>query len=192
MPPSRDEEGSSALSAHLTNTSLQESHGEENVRLLQELVGCQILGAIDAGKGGSLDAETTRRLTHDDVDRIVDDVARCLAEAFRAGLTSAVHFQVGPRYESAYLYYGLFIPNTSMADDFGPIDFTECIRTLWLRSSCHFRHADDPPISCPFTGAERRARDTFDGAKAWLDTGRVVRRDRKDLRGPLLHTQTGW
>ena len=40
--PSVEEEGSPSLSAHLTNTALQESHGEENVRLLQELVGCPL------------------------------------------------------------------------------------------------------------------------------------------------------
>ena len=84
QPPSDEEEGSAQLSAHLTNTALQEAHGEENVRLLQELVGSHILGR---------ESSHDRTLTQGDVDWIVDEVASCLGEVFKAGLTSAIHFQ---------------------------------------------------------------------------------------------------
>ncbi|KAG8836401.1 hypothetical protein FRC17_003311 [Serendipita sp. 399] len=86
-PPSAETEGSSDLSAHLTNTALQEQHGEENVRLLQELIGSRMLSA------DSRSVEIVR-LTEEDVNLIIDEVAASLGEAFRACLTSPVHFQV--------------------------------------------------------------------------------------------------
>lgn len=87
QPPSDKEEGSSQLSAHLTNTALQESRGEENVRLLQELVGSHIFGR---------EQNHGRSFTQADVDWIIDEVANCLGEVFKAGLTSAIHFQTLP------------------------------------------------------------------------------------------------
>ncbi|KAG9053677.1 hypothetical protein FS842_007479, partial [Serendipita sp. 407] len=81
--------GSSRLSAHLTNTALQAQHGEENVRLLQELVGSRLFSA------SSQNVETAR-LTQGDVDFIIDEVAASLGEVFRACLTSPVHFQTLP------------------------------------------------------------------------------------------------
>ncbi|KAG8785104.1 hypothetical protein FRC15_001975 [Serendipita sp. 397] len=87
--PSAEMEGSSRLSAHLTNTALQAQHGEENVRLLQELVGSRLFSA------SSQNVETAR-LTQGDVDFIIDEVAASLGEVFRACLTSPVHFQTLP------------------------------------------------------------------------------------------------
>ncbi|TFK76949.1 TTL-domain-containing protein [Pluteus cervinus] len=68
------------LSPHLTNTSFQPHHGEENVRLLEELVGCPV-------------RSREGRLTQSDVDHILDQVSNILAEAFQAALQLPVHFQ---------------------------------------------------------------------------------------------------
>jgi tubulin---tyrosine ligase len=87
ITPSSNQEASSDLSAHLTNTALQGSHGEENVRLLQELVGSNIYPSNVTG-------DTMRLLTQKDVEIIVDDAATCIGEVFKAALNSAVHFQV--------------------------------------------------------------------------------------------------
>jgi tubulin---tyrosine ligase len=86
-PPSSDQEASSDLSAHLTNTALQQAHGEENVRLLQELVGSNMYNS-NATKGRHC------LLTQKNVDSIVESVAACIGEVFKAALNSAVHFQV--------------------------------------------------------------------------------------------------
>jgi hypothetical protein len=72
------------LSPHLTNTVLQDDVHESSVRLLKELVGCDVLST--AGIGTLLGPE--------DVRDIEDQVADILAETFKAALASAVHFQV--------------------------------------------------------------------------------------------------
>jgi tubulin---tyrosine ligase len=83
--PAEDEDSSIDLRPHLTNTSLQTYRGEEGVRLLNELVGCDML--CDSGHQWKLAAEH--------VNYIVDQVADILAETFRAALEdSSVHFQV--------------------------------------------------------------------------------------------------
>lgn len=82
--PTTELEGASNISAHLTNTALQESHGEENVRLLQELVGCTLLS------GSNRDSV----LTQADIERLTDNVAEILAEIFKPSLDSPIHFQV--------------------------------------------------------------------------------------------------
>ncbi|KAG8686339.1 hypothetical protein FRC11_009098 [Ceratobasidium sp. 423] len=74
------------LSPHLTNTALQDNVHESSIRLLKELIGCDILSAPCSG--------TTFRL--EDVQDIEDQVSGILAETFKAALTSAVHFQVLP------------------------------------------------------------------------------------------------
>ena len=86
-PPSPDQEASSDLAAHLTNTALQQAHGEENVRLLQELVGSNMYNSNSTEGRHCI-------LSQEKVDSIVDSVATCIGEVFKAALNSAVHFQV--------------------------------------------------------------------------------------------------
>lgn len=93
-PPSEEDEGSENLSAHLTNTALQESHGEENVRLLQELVGCRIVSKANLGDGAGEETVSYPILTQEDVDQIVDQVSMTIGNVFKAALNSGVHFQV--------------------------------------------------------------------------------------------------
>ncbi len=86
--PTSPEEGDRTpidLSPHLTNTALQKDHGEQNVRLLEELVGCHIF--CDAS-GNDL------RLTTDDVNNIIEQMSAVLAESFQAAIQNPVHFQV--------------------------------------------------------------------------------------------------
>jgi tubulin--tyrosine ligase len=85
--PVSDDEGKPTLAVHLTNTALQEAKGEENVRLLQELVGCRMF-SVDSSDLGD------QKLSQEHVNSIVDEVAMCLAETFKAAINSAVHFQV--------------------------------------------------------------------------------------------------
>lgn len=73
------------LSPHLTNTSLQTERGEENVRLLDELVGCKILSG-----DGAHDV-----FSQDDHKTLISQIGDVLAETFKAGLEASVHFQVG-------------------------------------------------------------------------------------------------
>ena len=72
------------LKPHLTNTCLQEDHGEQNVRLLDELIGCQILS--DDPIGGT-------SFTADDVSAIKDRVGAVACETFKAALQFPIHFQ---------------------------------------------------------------------------------------------------
>ncbi|KAF9044867.1 tubulin-tyrosine ligase [Hymenopellis radicata] len=85
--PKEGDETPIDLSPHLTNTSLQKEHGEQNVRLLDELVGCHICS--DA-PGNDL------RLTADDVKNIIEQISAVLAESFQAALQNPIHFQVLP------------------------------------------------------------------------------------------------
>lgn len=82
-PPLVTDDGKLDLAAHLTNTSLQTDKGDENVRLLDELIGCNILG----GPVG----ET---LSHEDVQDIQDQIAGLVGEIFQAALGMSVHYQV--------------------------------------------------------------------------------------------------
>ena len=72
-----------SLKPHLTNTSLQTDRGEASVRLLNELVGCQILSP-----------EWDRRLTEEDVKGLVNKMGEIISETFKAALENPVHFQV--------------------------------------------------------------------------------------------------
>jgi len=85
--PSLQEEGEDEttidLRAHLTNSALQTELGEENVRLLTELIGSTILSGTER-----------RKFTEVDVARLTDQVALILGEVFKPGLDSVVHFQV--------------------------------------------------------------------------------------------------
>ena len=86
-PPSLDPEDTPEdmdLSPHLTNTALQENVDESSVRLLRELVGCDIL---------SISEPNSSVFLLEDVRNIEDQVADVLAETFKAALASAVHFQ---------------------------------------------------------------------------------------------------
>ena len=72
-----------SLTPHLTNTSLQTDRGEAGVRLLDELVGCQILS-----QGWD------RKFTGEDVGGLVNQIGEILSETFKAALENPVHFQV--------------------------------------------------------------------------------------------------
>jgi len=72
-----------SLTPHLTNTSLQRDRGETGVRLLDELVGCQILSP---GWG--------RKFTEEDVKDLINQTGELLSETFKAALENPVHFQV--------------------------------------------------------------------------------------------------
>jgi len=72
-----------SLAPHLTNTSLQTDRGETGVRLLDELVGCQILSP-----------GWNRKLTEGDVKDLVNQIGEVLSETFKAALENPVHFQV--------------------------------------------------------------------------------------------------
>ncbi|KAF8807556.1 tubulin-tyrosine ligase [Phlegmacium glaucopus] len=73
------------LTPHLTNTSLQIQCGDDNVRLLDELVGCRILSG-----------ESNAILRSSDIDAIVIQMRDVLADTFKAALQNPVHFQVLP------------------------------------------------------------------------------------------------
>jgi tubulin--tyrosine ligase len=71
------------LTPHLTNTSLQIQCGDDNVRLLDELVGCHILSG-----------ESNAILRSSDIDKIIIQIRDVLADTFKAALQNPVHFQV--------------------------------------------------------------------------------------------------
>ncbi|KAF7306678.1 hypothetical protein MIND_00459500 [Mycena indigotica] len=73
------------LSSHLTNTSLQTEKGDENVRLLEELVSCHILSD-----------DSQSRLSEEDMKNILDQIAVILADTFRAAVQVPTHFQPVP------------------------------------------------------------------------------------------------
>lgn len=72
-----------SLTPHLTNTSLQTDRGDAGVRLLNELVGCQILSP-----------GWDRKLTEEDVNDLINQAGKILSETFRAALENPIHFQV--------------------------------------------------------------------------------------------------
>ncbi|KAF9452618.1 tubulin-tyrosine ligase [Macrolepiota fuliginosa MF-IS2] len=84
------------LQAHLTNTSLQTSRGEEGVRLFDELVGCHILDEKHADPTGIFH-ESDRR-------SILQQLTQVLAETFHAALQLPIHFQP---LENAFELYGV-------------------------------------------------------------------------------------
>lgn len=73
------------LAPHLTNTSLRGHHCDDGVRLLEELIDCRTLS-----KG----LEDNAKLAKTDVDDIVSQIVDILAETFKAGLETPIHFQV--------------------------------------------------------------------------------------------------
>lgn len=85
-PIHSDFELSVSLTPHLTNTSLQTHRGEENVRLLDELIGCHILS-------GGGESSNNLLLNTVDVTVIKQQIANALTETFRAALDQPVHFQ---------------------------------------------------------------------------------------------------
>ncbi|KAJ7139810.1 tubulin-tyrosine ligase [Mycena epipterygia] len=80
------------LAPHLTNTSLQTDRGEEGVRLLKELVSCQVLSGSKA------------QFSADDVKMIVDQMVVILRETFKAALENPIHFQPLP---NAFELFGI-------------------------------------------------------------------------------------
>ncbi|TFK30600.1 tubulin-tyrosine ligase [Coprinopsis marcescibilis] len=82
------------LQPHLTNTSLQSHRGEEGVRLLNELIGCQVLS-------GDQDEQT---FTEEDLASITHQIGDVLAETFKAGLENPIYFQPIP---NAFELYGV-------------------------------------------------------------------------------------
>ena len=76
-----------SLTPHLTNTSLQTDQGEAGIRLLNELVGCQILSP-----------GWDRKLTEEDVNDLIGRIGEILSETFKAALGNPVHFQVTDRW----------------------------------------------------------------------------------------------
>ena len=101
------------LAPHLTNTSLQTDRGEAGVRLLDELIGCQILSP-----------GWDRKLTEEDVNDLVDQAGEILSETFKAALENPVHFQVSfwPSYPSLKLRYQKIQPLPNAFELFG-VDF---------------------------------------------------------------------
>lgn len=100
MPSSEpvDDPNNMDLAPHLTNTALQDDVHESSIRLLKELVGCNILSGSDSN--------TILQL--EDVQNIEDQVSAILAETFKAALASAVHFQVLDylsKYTSKYSWF---------------------------------------------------------------------------------------
>jgi tubulin--tyrosine ligase len=75
-----------SLKPHLTNTSLQADLGEASVRLLSELVGCQIFSPGWVRKSSEV--------TQEDVNDLIDQMREILSETFKAALENPVHFQV--------------------------------------------------------------------------------------------------
>jgi tubulin--tyrosine ligase len=84
-PMRSDLELAVSLTPHLTNTSLQTHHGEENVRLLDELIGCHILSGGEESSDNMLNTV--------DVAEIKQQIADALSETFRAALDQPIHFQ---------------------------------------------------------------------------------------------------
>ena len=84
-PMRSDFESTISLTPHLTNTSLQTHHGEENVRLLDELIGCHILS------GGEESSHNMLNIV--DVAAIKQQIADALSETFRAALDQPIHSQ---------------------------------------------------------------------------------------------------
>ncbi|KAJ7630636.1 tubulin-tyrosine ligase [Roridomyces roridus] len=80
------------LAPHLTNTSLQKDHGEEGVRLLEELVGSHVLSGPKAP------------FTNEDVKSIMDQMVVVLGETFKAAVETPVHFQPIP---NAFELFGI-------------------------------------------------------------------------------------
>lgn len=72
-----------SLTPHLTNSSLQTDWGETGVRLLNELVGSQILSP-----------GWVREFTEEDVSDLIAQTGKILSETFKAALENPVHFQV--------------------------------------------------------------------------------------------------
>lgn len=84
-PVRSDLEQAVPLSPHLTNTSLQTHRGEENVRLLDELIGCHILSGGEESSNNVLNTV--------DVTLMKQQIAETLSETFRAALDQPIHFQ---------------------------------------------------------------------------------------------------
>ena len=81
------------LAPHLTNTSLQGDNSRDSVHLLEELIDCSVL---------SWGFEDAAKLTAEDVTDIVCQMVDVLAETFKAGLETPIHFQVGCPFHSQH------------------------------------------------------------------------------------------
>lgn len=119
VPPAYMADGDDVdLTAHLTNTSLQRDNpdAQSGVRLLSELVGCTICSGEPSQWEG-------QALTQENVDGLVDQVSKVLAETFKAAIASPIHFQV---------YHLIFsFPSKPLCCSTGP---AQCLRNIWGRS----------------------------------------------------------
>ena len=89
------------LRAHLTNTSLQTEGGETNVRLLDELEGCQFLS------GGE-----DKQLSAADIDVLVSQIRNVLTDTFKSAVQHPIHFQVNSPIISSNFALNLSSPAT--------------------------------------------------------------------------------
>ncbi|KAK1223811.1 putative tubulin--tyrosine ligase pby1 [Marasmius sp. AFHP31] len=105
-PPDR-QEGDIDLACHLTNTSLQTDRGEEGVRLLTELIGCNVL---------SHPGETPRVFTEEDVAELLSQMRQALEETFNAALRDPINFQPLP---NAFELFGVDFLITHTSSDIG-------------------------------------------------------------------------
>ncbi|KAI3622031.1 tubulin-tyrosine ligase [Moniliophthora roreri] len=97
--------GTIDLSCHLTNTCLQvNDHGQEGVRLLDELEGCHVLS-----EPGDI------IFTEDDISELKNQMRTVLAETFNAALRDPVNFQPLP---NAFELFGVdFLVTHTMKTD---------------------------------------------------------------------------
>ena len=91
---SENQHGDIDLRPHLTNTCLQAETGDEYVRLLDELVGLDVLSGVD---------DKQEKISKDDIDNLKRQMSEVLAETFRAAVQMPVHFQV-----SSYFILSIF------------------------------------------------------------------------------------
>lgn len=85
--PNAVDDGVQDLTAHLTNTCLQDDEtAKQSVYLLSDLIGKRFLSATHH--------MTESTLTQDQADSIIRRIGQVIGETFRAGLGMANHFSV--------------------------------------------------------------------------------------------------
>ncbi|KAF5375006.1 hypothetical protein D9758_000128 [Tetrapyrgos nigripes] len=103
------------LTPHLTNTCLQVAdHGEEGVRLFEELVGCRIFS--ESGE------ETQAALTPEDISEMTNQIVSILSETFKAALENPINFQALP---NAFELFGIDFLVTSSATSTWQVNLLE-------------------------------------------------------------------
>lgn len=95
--PNAVEDGVQDLTAHLTNTCLQDDEtAKQSVYLLSDLIGKRFLSATHH--------MTESTLTQDQADSITRRIGQVIGETFRAGLGMANHFSTAP---NAFEVFGI-------------------------------------------------------------------------------------